>query len=490
MPRLTAMTGTAVAALIGALSMPTSLAAQGVDFQTTCSSEADAAVDEGLGLLHNMMYIEAEAAFGRAAESDPNCAMAQWGIAMANFHPLWPGGPREAETARGTAAAERLVALVPGSDLEQAFVGAVAAFYAHDHDGYRARLAAWAVAQQTAFEQHPTDIDAAALSALAQLATAPGGGPDRIEANARIGDMLDALHETAPDHPGVIHYAIHAYDRPALRDRGLPYAEIYENAAPEAAHALHMPAHIFTRTGNWTRSIDLNRRAAEAALGSSGDVIQTHYAHAIDYLVYGHLQLGQIAEAEQLVDEMLSLSNHQVSFGGAYALAAAPVRLLLEQERWANAASLSPEMHPSIPWENFPQAVAMRWFAIGLGAARTGDVETAGAAVEELRGLYATLQDREQTYWARLTEGQILTVQAWIDFAEGNDERALIQQTEAADLEDELGKGPVTPGHVLPARELLGDLLSELGRTDEAAEAYRTTLVQSPNRGRSLAALN
>lgn len=316
-PRLTAKSGTAIVALVSAFTMPTSLAAQGVDFQTTCSAEADAAVDEGLGLLHNMMYIEAEAAFGRAAEVDPTCAMAQWGISMANFHPLWPGTPTDAETLRGTAAAERLATLPPGSGLEQAFAGAVAAFYAPNHAGYRARLVAWAVAQQAAFEQHPADIDAAALSALAQLATAPGG-PDRVEVNARIGDLLDALHETAPNHPGVIHYAIHAYDNPSLRDRGLPYAEIYDNAAPEAAHALHMPAHIFTRTGNWIRSIDLNRRSAEAALGSSGDVIQTHYVHAIDYMVYGHLQLGQDAEAERLVDEMLSRNNHQVSFGGAY----------------------------------------------------------------------------------------------------------------------------------------------------------------------------
>lgn len=486
---MTAMTGTAVAALIGALSIPTSLAAQGVDFPTTCPTEADAAINEGLSLLHNMMYIEAEAAFGRAATADPNCAMAQWGISMANFHPLWPGTPSEAETLRGTAAEARLDAMTPGSDVEQAFADAAAAFYAPDHDGYRARLAAWAVAQQTAFEQNPDNIDAAALSALARLATAPRG-PDRIEVIARIGDALEVLHEMAPDHPGVIHYAIHAFDNPPLRDRGLPYAEIYESAAPEAAHALHMPAHIFTRTGNWARSIDLNRRSAEAVLRNSEDVIQTHYAHAIDYMVYAHLQMGQIAEATRLVDEMLSRNNHQVSFGGAYALAASPIRLLLEEERWADAASLSSDMHPSIPWENFPQTVAMRWFAIGLGAARINEVETARAAVEELRGLHDTMQEREQTYWARLTEAQILTVQAWIELAEGNDELALTQQTDAADLEDEIGTSPVTPGHVLPARELLGDMLSALGRHDEAAEAYRATLAQSPNRARSLAALN
>ncbi|SDE77339.1 tetratricopeptide repeat protein [Limimaricola pyoseonensis] len=488
MPRFSSLTGTAVVALSSALTMPTSPAAQGVDLPTSCATEADAAVDRGLTLLHNMMYIEAEAAFGSAAKADPDCAMAQWGIAMANFHPLWPGTPTEAETARGKDAAGRLATMTPGSDLEQALVDAAAAFYAPDHDGYPARLAAWADAQQTAHERNPDNIDAAALAALARLATAPGG-VERFEVNARVGDALDALHEDAPEHPGVIHYAIHAYDNPPLKERGLPYAEIYDKAAPEAAHALHMPAHIYTRTGDWAKSIDLNRRSAEAALDTSGDVIQSHYAHAVDYMVYGHLQMGQAEEAARLVEEMLAIDNHQASFGGAYALAASPVRLLLEQENWAEAAALSPDMHSAIPWENFPQTVAMRWFAKGLGAARTDDVETARLAVEKLGSLRDAMREGGQDYWARLTEGQILTVEAWVELAEGNDEAALTKQRAAADLEDEAGKSPVTPGHVLPARELLGDMLSALGRPDEALEAYRATLALSPNRARSLAKL-
>jgi tetratricopeptide (TPR) repeat protein len=469
--------------------MPTSLAAQEVDFPTTCSTEADADVDVGLTLLHNMMYIEAEAAFRRAAAADPDCAMAQWGIAMANFHPLWPGTPSEEEMARGTAAAEHLASMTPGSDLEQAFAVAAVAFYAPDHENYRARLASWAQAQQIAQEQHPQAIDAAALALLARLATAPTG-PDLIEWNASVGEALDALHNAAPDHPGVIHYAIHAYDNPALKDRGLPYAEIYDRAAPSAAHALHMPAHIFTRTGDWARSIDLNRRSADAALGASGDVIQTHYAHAVDYMVYGYLQLGQPDEATRLVDDMLAIDNHQVSFGSAYALAASPVRLLLEQDKWAAAASLSTDMHPAIAWGNFPAGAAMLWFAKGVGAARSDNVADARAAVEELGKLQAAMKERGEDYWARLTEGQILTVEAWIELAEGDTDLALAHQTMAADLEDEIGKSPVTPGHVLPARELLGDMLSTLGRTEEAAEAYRATLAHSPNRARTLAALN
>lgn len=477
-----------IALLLASVAMPCVVVAKNVNLPTTCTTEADAVVDEGLSLLHNMMYIAAEAAFNRAAEADPACAMADWGIAMANFHPLWPGGPIEAETRRGTEAVQRLAGKTAGNTVEQSFVDAVMAFYAPEHETYPARIAAWAVAQDAAYVQNPDNRDAAALAALARLAIAPRG-PDGIAANAAVGDLLDELHAKAPDHPGVIHYAIHAYDNPPLKDRGVPYAEIYDKSAPEAAHALHMPAHIFTRTGDWSKSVDLNRRSAKAALDLSGAVIQTHYAHAIDYMVYGYLQLGQPEQASALVDEMLAMDNHQASFGGAYALAASPVRLLMEQDKWAEMAALSPDLHPSIPWEKFPQAVAMRWFAKGVGAARSNDVATARAAVGQLKALHEQLIARQQGYWAKLTEAQILSVEAWIEFAEGNEDLAVMHQTKAADIEDKIGKSPVTPGHVIPARELLGDLLTMLGRTDAAADAYRATLSQSPNRARSLAAL-
>jgi len=489
MSRPATHTTATLATLVAALSITAAASAQGVDLQTTCSKDADSKIDEGLTHLHNMMYIQAEAAFERAADADPACAMAQWGIAMANFHPLWPGGPTEDETARGTAAAQRLASMTTGDGIESAFAAAAAAFYDPGHDGYRARLAAWAEAQDAAFEQNPDNLDAAALAALGRLATAPPG-PARIEANASVGDLLDGLHEAAPDHPGVIHYAIHAYDNPALKHRGVPYADVYDAAAPEAAHALHMPAHIFTRTGDWTKSIDLNRRSAEAALKHSEDVIQSHYVHAIDYMVYGYLQIGEPEMAAKLIDQMFAIQNHQVSFGGAFGLAASPVRLLLEQEKWAEAAALSPEMHSAIPWEKFPQTVAMHWFAKGLGAARSDDVDAARAAAAELKALQAAMEDSGQSYWADLTESQIFTIEAWIELSLGNEARAIELETAAADLEDKIGKSPVTPGHVLPARELLGDMLDQAGRPDEAAEAYRATLAVSPNRRRSLAALN
>lgn len=489
MPRLGFQLRNTVIAFLGATSLIAPSVAVGSDFRSSCNEAADAKFNDGLTLLHNMMYIQAEEAFNSAVASDPDCAMAHWGIAMANFHPLWPGTPTAAETRRGSAAVERLVTMQAGTLLEEDLVFAAAVFYQPQHVDYRSRLAAWAEAQVTAAEGHPDNIDAAALGALARISVAPRG-PGRIEVLAEIGDDLDALHEKDQSHPGVIHYAIHAYDNPPLKDRGKPYAEIYDKTAPSAPHALHMPAHIFTRTGDWERSIDLNRRSAEAALAQSTDVIQSHYVHAIDYMVYGLLQLGDIDSARQLVEEMLAIENHQASFGGAYALAAAPVRLLLETDDWAGAAGMPMELHAAIPWEKFPQTVAMFWFSKGLGAARTKDVEAARVAVAELKKLRETMNERQQVYWAQLSEAQILSLEAWIELAEGNIDLAVAHQTAAADLEDKIGKSPVTPGHILPARELLGDMLMELGRTEQAMAAYQTTLSLSPNRARSRTAMN
>ena len=488
MTRITMRASTALAATLTIFALPDAVKAHGVDLPTSCKEEADAAVDEGLSLMHNMMYIQAEDAFDQAAASDPDCAMAQWGIAMANFHPLWPGNPSPEETAKGTEAAERLADLTTGNDLERGLTKAALAFYAPEHDGYRAQINAWAAAQIDAYEANPDSVDAAAFAALAMLASAPPG-EGGIAINAAAGYLLDTLHNSAPHHPGVIHYAIHAYDTPPLKDRGAPYAVIYDKTAPNAAHALHMPSHIFTRTGDWAASIELNRRSAEAAMESSGTILETHYVHAVDYMVYGLLQLDRPEEAQALVEKMLAMDNHQVSFGGAYALAASPLRLLLEQEKWAEAGAVSHELHPSIPWENFPQTEAMLWFAKGIGAARSGDLEAARADVVKLNALHQVMVERDQDYWAKLTEGQILSVDAWIELARGNGEQAVKMQEKAADLEDSIGKSPVTPGHVLPARELLGDIYLELGAPEKAAEAYRATLELSPNRARSLAAL-
>lgn len=460
-----------------------------VDFATSCTTEGQRAFDIGLLLLHHMMYRQSAAAFEAAAETDPDCAMAQWGIAMTKFHPLWPGGPTPEETEAGQAAIARLAEMDPGTEREAAYIEAVQAFYAGDDLTFRDRLAAWASKQRALSAAYPDDLDAVAFDALSQLTMAPRG-PDAVPVLRKAGARMDALRAKAPRHPGGYHYAIHAYDHPALAEMGLEVARGYDSIAPEVPHALHMPSHIFTRLGLWDESADWNARSAAAVLSQSGGgILADHYPHAIDYAVYAHLQADDIASARSLLEDLAEHTNVEDTFGSAYAISASPARVPLETGDWSGAAALSAEMSSAITWDRYPQTVAMRWFAKGIGASRSGDDEAARAALAELDGLRATMADRGMGYWVALAEGQIGAIEAWIALNDGDADKARALMSEAADKEDAVGKAPVTPGHVLPARELLGDLLIELGEKNAAAEAYQASLTVSPNRARSVKGL-
>ena len=478
--------------MVLAASAGTAMAAGGnanlgeVQFQTSCTEAGEGAFETGLLLLHHMMYRRSAEAVEKAIATDPKCAMAQWGLAMSKFHPLWPGGPTPEETKIGRLAAKRLADMGHGSKYEAAFIDAVLTFYEGEEVPYRARLAAWAKAQLAVLEAFPDDHEAQAFGSLAQMTLAPKGPaavPDLIEAGART----DALRAKAPRHPGASHYSIHAYDHPALAERGLEVSRSYMSIAPEVTHALHMPTHIFTRLGHWEESVVLNVRSAKAAIDQAvGDVISDHYPHAVDYAVYAHLQLGQADKANEMLTQMGKFPNLEDNFGTAYATAAAPARIPLEQDAWATAAQLPKALNPGVSWGRYPQAVAIRWFAIGIGAARSGDVDAAKNALSKLESLGVVMEERGMRYWIALLEAQTKGIEAWIAFDAGDKVKAVSLMRMAADVEDKVGKAPVTPGHVLPARELLGDLLMATGDASAAAEAYQVALKQSPNRRRSV----
>lgn len=460
-----------------------------VDFATSCNAGAQPFFEIGLLLLHHMMYRQSAHAFEAAAEADPDCAMAQWGIAMTKFHPLWPGGPSPEEAEAGRAAVARLVGMEPGNPREAAYIEAVQAFYAGEEATFRERLSAWAAKQRQLDEAFPDDLDAAAFDALAQLTMAPRG-PDAAPELSDAGARMDALREQAPLHPAGYHYAIHAYDHPALAERALETARGYDKIAPEVPHALHMPSHIFTRLGLWEESAAWNARSASAVLAQSeGDVIADHYPHAIDYAVYAHLQAGDAVAAEALLAELQAHPNLENIFGSAYPEAATAARLVLEQDDWAGAAALTADLNPAISWDRFPQAVAIRWYAKGLGAARSGDLVAAEDALARLAELGQVMADRELGYWLALLDAQTNTIEAWVALSRGDTDSAVDLMRAAADVEDKAGKAPVTPGHVLPARELLGDMLMATGDLNGAAAAYRSVLASSPNRQRSLLGL-
>jgi tetratricopeptide (TPR) repeat protein len=433
-----------------------------------------------------MMYLQAEGEFGTVAELDPGCAMAHWGVAMTLFHPLW-AEPSTDELKRGREAVRRAKALKPPTAREQGYIAAAKAFYrdweTRDHP---MRIAAWEAAQKSVYDANPRDVDAGAFYALSHLATAPKG--DKTFSHQRkAGALLEKLRAGAPRHPGLFHYTIHAYDNPMFAHRALEAARSYDKVAPDAPHAQHMPSHIFVRLGLWSDTIAWNARSAAAAMRQSpAGTVSLHYIHAMDYLIYAHLQRAQDGMAADALAEMNAVETYQDSFVSAYAIAAAQARYPLERRQWAEAAALPPRAHGTFPWEKYPWHESITWFARGLGAARSGDAAGARSAAGTLDTLYGRSVKAGQDYWAVLVDAQRKTVTAWAAFSEGKKDRAVEMMREAADIEDSVDKHPVTPGAVLPARELLGDMLLLAGRPAEALKEYDASLRVSPNRFNSL----
>lgn len=458
-----------------------------VEFPISCSAEARSRVERGLALLHHMMYSLAEKEFTNLAKMEPSCAMAHWGLAITLFQPLWPGQPNDIDLKMGWAAVEKAKALNPPTRREQSYVAAAEAFYKNWKTiGHAERIASWEAAQRKVHQENPADIDAAALYALSHLATAPKA--DKTFAHQKsAGALLEDLYTKQPAHPGLIHYMIHSYDNPMLASRAVNPARAYDKIAPDVPHALHMPTHIFVRLGLWPDVINWNARSAKAALNYPvNGSVSHHYAHALDYLVYAHLQKAQESKAQEIVNEIQEKGNYQKTFVNGYALAAIPARYFLERRRWAEGAALKPPSPAAFPWEKFPEVEAITYFARGLSAARTGDFAVASNAGDKLEKFHERLVKAKQGYWAVLVDSRRKTVAAWIAYSKGKTDDALRVMRESADLEDSVDKHPVTPGAVLPARELLGDMLLLLEKHREAITAYEASLEISPNRFNSL----
>ena len=455
-----------------------------VEFETTCDASVEADLNAGVAHLHHMMYDASAEAFTAAAEADPDCAMAHWGLAMTQLHPLW-APPTAEEVQKGRDAVAKARSVGTDDERERAYIEAIAAFFETEGD-FPTRLAAWEAKQGAVFHAHPDDEDAGAFSALAQLAVA-SKSDKTFAANKKAGMLVEKLHAEHPEHPGLFHYTIHAYDNPVLAERALEAARGYDKLAPEVPHALHMPSHIFVRVGEWDDVVDWNRRSAAAALKHPiGGQTSMHYPHAVDYLVYARLQQGRDDEAISVLDELGSKGPFRPEFAAAYALAAAPARVPLERRAWADAAALPVREPADFAWDRFPAAESITWFAKGIGAARTGDVDGANEALEQLDQIHAKLTEAADAYWAVHTDAQRKAVAAWIALANGDDKEALQMMQAAADIEDSVDKHPVTPGAVLPARELLGEMLLEMERPSEALAAFEASLAVSPKRLNSL----
>lgn len=457
-----------------------------VRFPVSCSAKAQQAANTGVSLLHHMMYAQAEQFFNTWSVKEPSCAMFYWGYSMSLFHPLWPDSIKDEALARGHAAIEKTKGLKTTAR-EQDYIAAIEAYYKDwKTTSNKMRTRAWAKQQQKVYANHSHDIDAAALHALSTLVMA-SKNDKTFKEYREAGILLDSLRPKMPTHPGLIHYAIHAYDSTPLAKFGIEPARAYDKIAPEVPHALHMPSHVFVRLGLWEDVISWNIRSASAALKypTKGET-SMHYSHALDYLVYGYLQTGDVDNALKTFQQLDANHPIQGTFPAAYAMAAMPARIALEQKDWQQAQDLKVRSPEYIDWDKFPQVEAITYYTKGLGAARNGDLKLAQESINTLESLYKKTAKISPNYWAVLVKAQKQTVQAWVSYANGEKTVALDKLRAAADLEDSLDKNPVTPGAVLPSRELLGDMLSLNGDKIKAAEEYKANLVINPGRRNSL----
>lgn len=456
-----------------------------ISFPVSCSPESQRAFEYGVALLHSFQYDEAAKTFSQITRLEPDCAMAYWGIAMSLYHPLW-AAPTSSDLAKGIATVDKARSIGAKTQRERDYITAIGNFYKGDKVPDQQRAVAWRNAMQRLSARYPEDNEAAIFYALALIATAPPGDKtytDQKQAAAILNRMLPEH----PDHPGITHYLIHSYDTPQLAILALPAARAYAKIAPDSPHDLHMPSHIFTRLGLWDESIQSNLASAAAAksqmANSRPGAVSQDQLHALDYLAYAYLQTCQDEKAKRVVDEAASASAvDQQVFQAAYALASIPARYALERRRWSAAAAL-PVQPAWFPWLHFRYAEAITHFARALGSAHAGNIAQARAEIAVLAEIEQAVREQQQGYdWAAQVEIQRLAAVAWLKHAEGNQESALRSMRAAVDLEDTTEKHPVTPGPVLPARELLGELLIELDQPARALPEFEAVLRVSPNR--------
>jgi tetratricopeptide (TPR) repeat protein len=456
-----------------------------VVFETSCSGKKDD-FNLAMSLLHSFEYDEAEKVFAKIIDEEPGCAMAYWGVAMSNYHMVWPTQPTQAELEKGAKAIAIAQSLPGKSKRESDFIDAIALFYKDwnraDHSTRRQRFGD---AMEKIYEENPDDKESGIFYALTLIASAnPADKTFRNQKKAAA--ILNGLYPGQPDHPGIVHYIIHTYDYPELASLALEAARKYAFIAPSSAHAQHMPSHIFTRLGLWDECIQSNLAAASSAKCYAEQAgIKGHWdeeLHALDYLVYGYLQKGDNVRAKEQYDYLTTINEvHPANFKVAYAYAAIPARYVLENKMWKEAAVLP--MYPaSFAWNEFPWQEAIIHFTRVLGNVHTGKIDSARSALKKLQAMHDKLLELKDSYKANQVLIQVKTAEAWIRFKEGEKDMALKLMNEAAVMEDNTEKSSVTPGEVIPARELLGDMLLQMDQPVKALEAYKADLVKHPNR--------
>jgi tetratricopeptide (TPR) repeat protein len=455
-----------------------------VSFSVSCSAPARTAFNRGVALLHDFWYEEAQWQFEQIAKTDPDCAMAHWGIAMSVFHQIWDR-PDEHAVAHGWTELQTARSHPAKSAREREYIDALSGFFQPDKRDYQPRIESYSAAMDKLYSRYPHDTDAGAFYALSLLAAQ---APDDASVTQQHKAMavLNPLFAKYPDHPGVVHYIIHACDTPSLAPDGLAAAEHYGEIAATAPHAVHMPGHIFARLGMWSADIESNLGsvAASKAAESRHQSGAMDQFHSDDFLLYAFLQIGQDGRAKAVIgDSAASLTRfealgdmgeHYMEGMFPYYRTKLPVFFALEMRDWKSAAVLEPVAGAN------PQTQTMTYWARTVAAGHLRQPQQARADLAEYDSLVEKVRKGRHAYFAdstaaRIERGEMLS---WIAFAEGKSAEALQQMRQSADLQDKVGQGEVD----IPAREMLGDILLELDQPLEALVEYRQALTSSPNR--------
>lgn len=430
-------------------------------FPNSCAPAAQKPFLKGVALLHSFQYAASEKSFADTTQADPQCAIAYWGLAMTHYHPLWEGAGAKALVA-GRAELQKIKAEWPASKRERGYIDAAGIIFGDNRRLGKEQIEAYSRAMDGLYKQYPDDGEAAAFYALSLLALPGGGDNARKEAIS----ILNRLTAAQPEHPGAVHYLIHAADTPELAPQGLEAARRYARVAPDSSHALHMPSHIFVRLGLWQESIDSNQAAAVAAADATQQHLgEAHYQfHAMDYLDYSYLQRGEEAKARQIVediDKVPGRTDHEAENMRTNFIA----RNLLELHHWKEAMALTPAGNAY----NQQKIYAVR----AIAAARTGDKKAAEENFKSMKKAAKSIRNKDEHLQAYPEEAQ-----AWIAFAKGKSAKALKQMRALADQQDRED----SEGFTVPAREMLADMLLELHQPAKALAEYEASLKLAPNR--------
>jgi tetratricopeptide (TPR) repeat protein len=456
-----------------------------VHFETSCAPAVAGQFDRGVALLHSFEFRPAIESFNRVLATDAACTMAHWGVAMGYWGNPFGGVRSTAALEEGSVAIAKARTTGSPTPRERGYVDAVAALYEnHATVSQRERVLAYERGMDAVVRANPQDIEATIFYALALNQTALP--TDKTYApQLKAAGILEPLFARYPDHPGLAHYIIHAYDHPPLAPRALDAARRYAAIAPSAPHALHMPSHTFTRVGSWEESAATNRMSEQTALAQG---VATEALHAMDYQAYAYLQMAQDRAARAVIERLptaTALFDPAATAGGAappmagyFALAAIPARYALERGAWAEAAQLE------VPANGTPFTIAMTHFARALGAARSGKTAAASGDLAQLAVLRDRLTQAQDAYWAEQVDIQRRVAEAWVAFADGRRSEALTMLRAAADAEDATDKSAVSPGPLAPTRELLGEMLLEAGDAAGALAAFEASMAKEPGRFR------